>query len=213
MRRFAFASLIALLGVGLGFSPARVPAPNTVPEPTIGGPAPTFSLPDTHGQTHDLAQYRGKWVVLEWLNYDCPFVGKHYRTGNIPSQQEKWTGKGVVWLAIVSSAPGKQGYFTPDAMNERGEKEGSHATAVLLDPDGTVGHLYAARTTPHMFVIGPEGMVRYMGGIDDVPSARDADLQRATQLVDQALTEAMAGKPVSVTTSRPYGCSVKYESE
>lgn len=205
MRRIAFGSLTTLLAVGLGVSSAAAQA-----EPSVGGPAPTFSLPDTHGQTHDLAKYRGRWVVLEWLNYDCPFVGKHYRTGNIPSQQEKWTARGVVWLAVVSSAPGKQGYFTPEEMNARGEKEGSHATAVLLDPDGTVGHLYGARTTPHMFVIDPEGVVRYMGGIDDVPSARDADLERATQLVDQALTEATSGKPVSVPTSRPYGCSVKY---
>lgn len=208
MRRIAFVSLITLLSVALVVAPAAAQS-----EPSIGGQAPTFSLPDTYGGTHDLAQYRGKWVVLEWLNYDCPFVGKHYRTGNIPSQQEKWTKQGVVWLAIVSSAPGKQGYFPPDAMNARSEKEGSHATAVLLDPDGTVGHLYGARTTPHMFVIDPEGVVRYMGGIDDVPSARDADLDHAHQLVDQALTEAMAGKPVSVPTSRPYGCSVKYGSE
>ena len=178
--------------------------------PEIGKPAPDFSLPDTYGEEHALAQYHGKWVVLEWLNYDCPYVGKHYRSGNIPGQQKKWTEKGVVWLAIVSSAPGKQGYFEAADMNARSAKEGSKATAVLLDPKGAVGHLYDARTTPHMFVIDPDGVLRYMGGIDDVPTARVADLEKATQLVDQALTELMAGKEVSVPTSRPYGCSVKY---
>ena len=179
--------------------------------PEVGQPAPDFTLPDTEGETHSLEDYRGEWVVLEWLNYGCPYVQKHYRTDNIPSQQEKWRGEGVVWLAVVSSAPGKQGYYEPAAMNEKSAKWGSNATAVLLDPDGDVGRAYEARTTPHMFVIDPEGSVVYMGGIDDVPTARDEDLERATQLVDRALTEAMAGEPVSQPTSQPYGCSVKYE--
>lgn len=179
--------------------------------PEVGQPAPDFTLPDTKGETHSLEDYRGEWVVLEWLNYGCPYVQKHYRTGNIPSQQEKWRDEGVVWLAIVSSAPGKQGYYEPAAMNEKSAKWGNNATAVLLDPEGDVGRAYEARTTPHMFVIDPEGSVVYMGGIDDVPTARDEDLERATQLVDRALTEAMAGEPVSQPTSQPYGCSVKYE--
>lgn len=178
--------------------------------PQIGQPAPNFTLPDTDGTTHSLEDFRGEWVVLEWLNYDCPYVAKHYRTGNIPSQQEKWTAEGVKWLAVVSSAPGTQGYFEAVEMNARSEKEGSHATAVLLDPEGTVGRAYDAVTTPHMFVIDPDGVLRYMGGIDDVPTARDEDLERATQLVDQALSEVMAGREVSVPTARPYGCSVKY---
>lgn len=178
--------------------------------PEIGQPAPDFTLPDTHGETHTLADYQGQWVVLEWLNYGCPYVQKHYRTDNIPSQQAKWIEEGVVWMAIVSSAPGTQGYYEPAAMNEKSAEWGSNATAVLLDPEGDVGRAYEARTTPHMFVINPEGNVVYMGGIDDVPSSRDEDLERATQLVDQALTEAMAGEPVSQPTSRPYGCSVKY---
>lgn len=179
--------------------------------PEIGQPAPDFTLPDTYGETHSLADYHGEWVVLEWLNYGCPYVQKHYRTGNIPSQQEKWTGAGVAWLNIVSSAPGKQGYYEPAEMNEQSEEWGNHATAVLLDPEGEVGRSYEARTTPHMFVINPEGNVVFMGGIDDVPSNRDEDLARATQLVDRALTEAMAGEEVSQPTSRPYGCSVKYK--
>lgn len=197
-------ALVALL--------ATVPltAAGPVQAPEIGEPAPTFTLPDTNGETHALEDYRGEWVVLEWLNYGCPYVQKHYRTGNIPSQQEKWRGRGVVWLAIVSSAPGKQGYYEPAEMNEQNEQWGSNAAAVLLDPDGVVGMKYEARTTPHMFVINPEGDLVYMGGIDDVPTARDGDLERATQLADQALTQAMAGEEVSQPTSRPYGCSVKY---
>jgi peroxiredoxin len=178
--------------------------------PRVGQPAPGFTLPDTDGTTHSLDDFRGEWVVLEWLNYDCPYVGKHYRTGNIPSQQEKWTGEGVRWLAVVSSAPGTQGHFGPAEMNARSAQEGSHATAVLLDPEGAVGRAYDAVTTPHMFVIDPEGVIRYMGGIDDVPTARDEDLERATQLVDRALAQLMAGDEVSVPVSRPYGCSVKY---
>jgi hypothetical protein len=179
--------------------------------PEVGSPAPVFQLPDTHGQSHDLEQYRGSWVVLEWLNYGCPYVQKHYRTDNIPSQQEKWRERGVVWLNIVSSAPGKQGYYEPAEMNEQSEEWGNNADAVLLDPSGTVGHQYDARTTPEMFVIDPDGVLVYKGGIDDVPTARDEDLERATQLVDQALEEAMAGEAVSVPVSRPYGCSVKYQ--
>jgi alkyl hydroperoxide reductase subunit AhpC len=192
---------------------AMIPAAQQAPVgPRIGEPAPGFTLPDTHGQTHDLASYRGQWVVLEWLNYGCPYVVKHYRTGNIPGQQERWGERGVVWLAIVSSAPGTQGYYEPAEMNAESEKAGSRATAVLLDPEGTVGRAYEARTTPQMFVIDPEGRVVYMGGIDDIATARDEDLERATQYVDQALTEGMAGQPISVPISRPYGCSVKYAS-
>lgn len=178
--------------------------------PVIGEPGPTFTLPDTNGESFDLTSFRGEWVVLEWLNYDCPYVGKHYSSGNIPDQQEKWTARGVNWLAIVSSAPGTQGYFEPEVMNARTASEGSHSDAVLLDPDGVVGRQYDAQTTPQMFVIDPDGVLRYMGGIDDVATSRVEDLERATQLVDQALTELMAGQDVSVPTSRPYGCSVKY---
>lgn len=186
-------------------------APATAQEgPAVGREAPGFTLPDTRGGTHTLEQYRGGWVVLEWLNYDCPYVGKHYRSGNIPRQQERWTGEGVAWLAVVSSAPGTQGYFAPDEMNARSEREGSRATAVLLDPSGSVGRAYGARTTPHMYIIDPAGTLRYMGGIDDVPTARVEDLERATQLVDRGLEELFAGGEPSVTTSRPYGCSVKY---
>jgi peroxiredoxin len=204
MTKTSFA-MVAVLAAGLVTIGAGV---RTAPE--VGKPAPAWSLPDTKGVKHSLAQYRGKWVVLEWVNYGCPYVNKHYRTGNIPGQQKKWRDQGVVWLGIVSSAPGEQGYHEPAAMDAETSRLGGNATAVLLDPEGTVGRAYNAMTTPHMFVIDPKGNVVYMGGIDDVPSPRPSDLERAKQLVDLALTEATAGKPVSVTTSRPYGCNVKY---
>lgn len=207
-------SLLLILAGGPILAPAaaaQAPDPEAVQvAPEVGAPAPAFALPDTRGETHDLDAYRGQWVVLEWLNYGCPYVRKHYRTGNIPGQQEKWRDRGVVWLAVVSSAPGTQGHYEPAAMDARSGEMGSHATAVLLDPEGTVGRRYDARVTPHMYVIDPEGTLVYMGGIDDVPTTRDEDLARATQLVDRALEEAMAGEPVSTPLSHPYGCSVKY---
>jgi hypothetical protein len=205
MRKTPFA-LVAVLALGLGSVAAGV-----VPSPEIGRPAPAFRLPDTRGAQHSLAQYRGKWVVLEWSNYGCPYVQKHYNSGNIPGQQRKWRDRGVVWLAVMSSAPGEQGHFGPAAMNAESGRMKSNASAVLLDPAGTAGRTYGARTTPHMFVINPQGTLVYMGGIDDVPTPREGDLARARQLVDAALTEAMAGRPVSTPTSRPYGCNVKYQ--
>ncbi|KPK81706.1 MAG: alkyl hydroperoxide reductase [Gemmatimonas sp. SM23_52] len=177
----------------------------------IGQPAPAFTLPDTYGTDQSLSDYSGKWVVLEWLNYDCPFVRKHYDSGNMPALQQTYGAKGVIWLAIVSSAPGKQGHFPPDEMNSRSEQAGSAAKAVLLDPDGTVGRLYGARTTPQMVLIDPSGTVLYNGAIDDKPSARIETLEGAHNYLVAAIEEAMAGKPVSVPTTQPYGCSVKYK--
>lgn len=205
MKRSPFA-IIAVLALGLTTVAAGVR-----PAPEIGKPAPAFTLPDTRGAKHSLAQYRGKWVVLEWLNYGCPYVQKHYRSGNIPRQQEKWRGQGVVWLAVASSAPGEQGHYEPARMNVESKKMGNNASAVLLDPAGMVGRMYDAKVTPHMFVIDPKGTLVYMGGIDNVPTPRERDLERATQLVDAALKEGMAGKAVSTPTSRPYGCNVKYK--
>lgn len=205
---------LVILAVGMRPAPmSGTPASTegTYPAPRIGQPAPAFTLPDTRGADHSLEQYRGKWVVLEWVNYGCPYVNKHYGSGNIPGQQQKWRDQGVVWLAVVSSAPGEQGHYEPAAMNARSEKMGSNASAVLLDPAGTVGRMYDAKTTPHMFVIDPAGKLVYMGGIDDVPTPREKDLARAKQLVDAALTEATAGQPVSTPLSRPYGCNVKYK--
>lgn len=169
-----------------------------------------FTLFDTHGAKHTLSDYRGKYVVLEWLNYDCPFVRKHYRSGNMQRLQKAYAEKGVVWLSVVSSAPGKQGHFAPEQMNERTQQEGGAQMAVLLDSDGAVGRLYGARTTPHMFVIDPAGIRIYEGAIDDRPSTNLADIEGATNFVAQSLEQSMAGDPVSVTSRQPYGCSVKY---
>ncbi|HYE96779.1 MAG TPA: thioredoxin family protein [Rubricoccaceae bacterium] len=200
------ASRFALLGLlTLGLSAAG-PAPfEKAPDP-----APDFTLTDTNGRTHRLSQYAGRWVVLEWLNYDCPFVGKHYRGRNMQALQERYTGQGVVWLSIVSSAPGEQGHFPPAEMNRRTTQHGGRQTAVLMDPTGTVGRAYGARTTPHMFVVNPRREIVYNGAIDNRPSADPSSLNGATNYVAQALAEAMAGRPVTTARTQPYGCSVKY---
>lgn len=178
--------------------------------PAIGQAAPEFKAVDTNGKAHALSQYRGKWVVLEWLNHDCPYVRKHYNSNTMQALQKKYADKGVVWLSIVSSAPGKQGHYSNAEANALTKEKGAAPHAVLVDAPGTVGRMYDARTTPHMFVINPQGTLVYKGGIDDKPTARAADLKDARPHVDIALQEAMAGKPVSVPTSQPYGCSVKY---
>lgn len=180
--------------------------------PTIGALAPDFSATDSHGKTQTLSQYKGKTVVLEWSNPECPFVRKHYGAGNLPKQQADATAQGVVWLTVNSGAAGKQGHLDATAANAWMSKVGSHATAYLLDGDGSIGHAYGAKTTPHLYVIDGSGVLRYMGGIDSIQSADVDDIPKATQYVPQALAEIAAGKPVSVTTSEPYGCSVKYGS-
>src|SRR5215470_19886098 len=181
-------------------------------KPLIGEPAPDFTLTDSNGKSESLAQFKGKTVVLEWNNPDCPFVGKHYKSGNMQKQQAEATAAGVVWLTINSSATGKQGDLDGAGANAYVAKVGGKQTAYLLDPAGTTGHLYGARTTPHMYVIDTQGVLRYMGGIDSIKSTDLDDIGKATQFVPQALSELKAGKPVSVTTSEPYGCSVKYGS-
>lgn len=176
-----------------------------------GEPAPTFTLADTQGTSRSLSEFTGHYVVLEWFNNECPFVGKHYNSGNMQRLQETQTARGVIWLTIASSAPGKQGAMTAERGQAVIRERGSHQTALLLDPDGSVGRRYGAKTTPHLFVINPEGHVIYQGAIDDRPSTKLEDAAAATNYVVQALDEAMAGKPVSVPETRSYGCSVKYE--
>lgn len=178
--------------------------------PAIGRPAPAFQSVDTNGGKHSLADYRGKWVVLEWLNHDCPYVRKYYDNNAMQALQKKYAAKGVVWLSVVSSAPGKQGHFPNAKANSLTKEKGAAPRAVLVDTSGAVGRAYDARTTPHMFVINPQGTLMYMGGIDDKATSRAADLKTARPHVDIALQEAMGGKPVSVPTSQPYGCTVKY---
>ena len=177
---------------------------------TAGQPAPAFSATDSTGKPESLAQYRGKYVVLEWTNRDCPYTRKHYESGNMQKLQQQWTAKGVVWLTILSSAPGEQGYLTAEQENAQVARAGAHPTAAILDPHGEIGRLYGAKTTPHMFVIDPEGKIIYAGAIDDKPSTDRADVASATNYVSAALQSALAGQRVAVSSTRPYGCSVKY---
>jgi peroxiredoxin len=176
----------------------------------VGKQAPSFELLDANGERVRLDSYKGKFVVLEWVNFQCPFVGKHYGSGNMQSLQKKYTEKGVIWLSICSSAPGKQGHV--DAAEAKvlvGEKSAS-PSRFLLDPKGTVGKAYGAKTTPHMFVIDPKGRLVYNGAIDDRPSTKPADVQGAKNYLAAALDAAMAGKRVEIAATQPYGCSVKY---
>lgn len=178
---------------------------------TPGSPAPDFKGTDSNGVTHTLAQYRGKYVVLEWANKGCPYDQKHYLTGNMETLQRQWTAKGVIWLSVISSAPGEQGSVTPAEENQYLKKMNAAPTAALLDPQGTIARIYQAKTTPHMFVIDPQGKLIYQGAIDDKPTTDHADVKTAHNYLNAALESAMAGKPVSVVTTRPYGCSVKYK--
>lgn len=176
----------------------------------VGETAPGFTLVDINGNEHSLSDYAGKFVVLEWINYDCPFVQKHYNSGNMQALQKKYREKDVVWLTICSSAEGKQGYFSTDEINKRSREHGANFTAYLIDESGEVGKAYGAKTTPHMYIISPEGSLIYAGGIDDTPSTDVADIETATNYVSAALDAAMNGGEVEVKVSKPYGCSVKY---
>jgi len=175
-----------------------------------GDAAPAFSLPDIKGGEQTLEANKGKFVVLEWINHDCPFVQNHYSSGNMQQLQAELTGKGAVWYSIASSAEGNQGHFGAEKWNELSGEKGSKASAVLLDPKGEVGKAYGAKTTPHMFVINPEGKVIYQGAIDSVPSADSKDVSGATNYVRQAYDQASAGQEVSEGSTKAYGCSVKY---
>lgn len=176
-----------------------------------GKPAPAFQLTGHDGKSYKLADLKGKFVVLEWYNDDCPYVEKHYDANNMQSLQKKYTAKGVTWLTVVSSAPGKQGYVDANGAKALIAERKSAPTSILLDPEGQVGKSYGAKTTPHMFVINPEGKVVYQGAIDDKPSTRASSLKDATPYFANALDATLAGKPVKVASTKPYGCSVKYK--
>lgn len=176
----------------------------------VGKPAPAFSARDLDGKTVALAGLKGKVVVLEWHNKGCPFVVKHYGSGNLPALQAKWTAKGVVWISIVSSAPGKEGFCTPDDARADIAATKTAVTAMLLDPEGKIGRAYGAKCTPHMFIVNPRGVLAYNGAIDDRPTADTSDISGAVNYVDQALTELLAGKKISVSTTTPYGCGIKF---
>jgi hypothetical protein len=185
-------------------------APLLISAAKVGEPAPEFSATASNGKTVRLSGYRGRYVVLEWHNNGCPYVGKQYGSGNMQKLQKQWTGRGVIWLTIISSAPGKQGYVNASEEDAYLAKMQAAPTAALLDPSGEVGHLYDAKTSPQMIVIDPKGVVIYDGAIDDKPTTDVKDVPGATNYVNLALEQSMAGKPVQIPATRPYGCSVKY---
>jgi peroxiredoxin len=180
--------------------------------PPVGTAAPEFSLPDSNGKTHSLSQYKGKFIVLEWFNPECPFVKKHYGSGNMQKLQEEYTGKGIVWLTIDSNAPGSEGNITGDQAQKIMASWKTHQTALLLDPESNVARLYGAKNTPDMIVINPEGKIVYEGAIDSKATPNPNDIPSSTNYVKAALDESLAGKPVSNPATKPYGCSVKYKS-
>jgi peroxiredoxin len=176
----------------------------------VGQPAPTFTAVSTNGSSVSLAEHRGKIVVLEWTNHECPYVRKHYETGNMQALQKEAKAKDVVWLTVISSAPGEQGHVTAAQADELTRSRQAVPTAVLLDPRGTVGRLYDAKVTPHMYVIDTKGVLMYAGAIDDRPTTRRADVQTAQNYVRVALAAVMAGQPIKTPVTRAYGCTVKY---
>ena len=178
--------------------------------PQPGDRAPEFTAIDSNGHPVRLADYKGKYVVLEWTNQGCPFTVKHYASGNMQKLQKEWTSKGIVWLTVISSAPGKQGHVSAQEQNAYVKKVNASPSATLMDEKGSLGHLYGAKTTPHMFVIDPEGKLIYAGAIDDHPTTDESDIPNSKNYLNAALTEALAGKPVTEASTKPYGCSVKY---
>lgn len=197
-------TLMVVLTAGFGLVRSARSAPQ------IGRQAPDFSATDSKGQALRLSQYRGKIVVLEWTNADCPYTRKHYSSGNMQGIQALAQKHGVIWLTVISSAPGKQGYVNGPAADALTQSRGALPTAVLLDPSGTLGRLYDAKTTPHMFVIDKSGALQYMGGIDSIATADIGDIARAEPYLKEAMLEVAQGKPVAHPVTRPYGCSIKY---
>lgn len=198
-RRLLFAS------VSLAFAAAAAAAPS------VGQPAPDFTLKDAAGKSVKLSDYRGKYVVLEWTNPGCPYVRKHYNSGNMPATQKEATAKSAVWLSINSTERDAYDYLPPGKLVAWLQERKSQPSAVLMDEEGTAGMAYGARTTPHMYIVNPEGRLVYAGGIDSIASSNPEDIKRAVNYVKQGLDEALAGKPISQATTRPYGCSIKYK--
>jgi peroxiredoxin len=192
-------ALLTLVAVASAFADAKV-----------GSPAPDFSLPDAHGKMHSLADYKGKYVVLDWFNPECPMVAKHYGGGHMQKLQGEYSEKGVVWLSINSSAAGKEGHLTADAAQKKKDEWKMNNTSLLIDAGGSAGKAFGAKSTPHMFIINPEGIVIYNGAIDSKPTPNPADISASNNYVKLALDEALAGKPVTTATTKPYGCPVKY---
>jgi hypothetical protein len=204
-RRDAMITTLSMLAM-LGIAPAAHSAA------VVGQKAPEFSAKDASGKIVKLADFKGKTVVLEWLNPGCPYVKKHYNSGNMQSTQKDAIDKGVVWLAVNSTETAHSDYLAPAALQKWMGEQKAAATHTLMDDSGSIGQQYAARTTPHMFIISPQGNVVYAGGIDSIASARTEDVKLATNYIKQSLGETLSGKPISAANTKPYGCSVKYKS-
>lgn len=211
----AFTSCAALnrrrFSAALALSPLAAVLPALAATATVGHAAPDFSARDTSGKAHKLSDFKGKLVVLEWTNPGCPFVVKHY-SGNMQALQKEFTAKGVVWLAVNSTSPDAADYQPPPQLAGWMKEKGGAPTATLMDEPGSIGQLYGAKTTPHMYIVNAQGLLVYAGAIDSIASARESDIKSATNYVRQGLNEAQGGKPVSLATTRAYGCSVKYRS-
>jgi len=189
--------------------------PATLPDLlTVGSPAPAFTAFDTRGASHSLARYAGKWVVLEWFNHGCPYTKKHYElvngVGNSQAMQQEYTKRGVIWLSVVSSGPGRQGYMTAAKADDAAREKGAAPTAIIRDTAGVFGRLYGARNTPQYAIIDPEGVLRYGGAIDDRRTSSAEDIAGATNYVRAALDSGLAGRPIAIAQTQPYGCEVKY---
>jgi hypothetical protein len=206
------ASRRAVVAAAVALGATFLMGTNAAAAPAVGQQAPDFVAVDTSGAKHKLSDFAGKFVVLEWTNPGCPFVRKHYGSGNMPATQKAATDKGVVWLAINSTERAATDYLKPDALDAWMKSHKATPTAVLMDEDGLIGQVYGARTTPHIFIIDPKGTLVYAGGIDSIASARADDIKTATNYVNQALGEAFGGKPISAASTRPYGCSIKYKT-
>jgi peroxiredoxin len=196
----------ALAGAGLLSSAPALAAP------AVGQPAPDFTAVDSKGKQHKLSDFKGKVVVLEWTNHDCPYVQKHYKSSNMQTLQKQAKDAGVVWLSVISSAPGEQGHVAGAKADELTASRNAAPAAVLLDPQGTIGKAYDARTTPHMYVIDAKGVLRYAGGIDSIPSAKIDDIAKADPLFKTAMESVVKGAEVAQAVTRPYGCAVKYKA-
>lgn len=176
----------------------------------IGQKAPAFQAKSASGKIVKLSQLKGKTVVLEWLNHGCPFVKKHYQSKNMQRMQSKYTKRGVVWISVISSAKGKQGYSNPDKALQDKDEKGSKASYIILDPKGEIGRAYGAKVTPHMFILDKKGFVAYEGGVDDIPSTELEDIKIAKPYLAKALDSVLAGEKVKIASTKPYGCTVKY---
>jgi hypothetical protein len=208
-RSLFIAAAAAVVAVGLGAAVLFNSGP-AVASIATGAQAPAFSVQDADGATRTLAEFQGRMVILEWTNHGCPYVRKHYDSGNMQTLQQEAAADGIVWLQVISSAPGEQGHLDGAGARARVQTDNAHPTATLLDPTGVMGRAYGARNTPQMFIISPQGVVLYQGAIDDRPSARPATLEGANNYVRAALADIEAGRPVQIAETTPYGCSVKY---